>query len=138
MSYISFKKVKGQRLDHMIYWDIQTGEEVMSDFPELSGLQQISKSWNLCVMLSVSSLGQINNSLDWDISYISDLISHEAINMVHIKMYPSISLYGTQRKNSYFFGIVPICDVELTCIFQPVFPFVHWIEDRSQYYNINF
>ena len=42
------------------------------------------------------------------------------------------------KNNSYFFGIGPICDADLTCIFWPFFPFVRCIEDRSQYYNINF
>ena len=42
------------------------------------------------------------------------------------------------KNNSFIVGIGPICDVELTCIFRPVFPFVCCIEDRFQYYNINF
>ena len=39
-------------------------------------------------------------------------------------------------KNSYFFGIGTIRDVELTYIFRPIFLFIRCIEDRSQYYNI--
>ena len=42
------------------------------------------------------------------------------------------------KNNSYFVGIAPICDVELTCIFWPVFTFVHCIEDSYQYYKIIF
>ena len=42
------------------------------------------------------------------------------------------------ENNSYFVGIGPTCDVVLTCIFRPSFSFVYFIEDRSQYYNINF
>ena len=41
-------------------------------------------------------------------------------------------------EKTYFFGIVPICDVEITCIFRPVFTFVRCIEDMSHYYNIIF
>ena len=53
-------------------------------------------------------------------------------------MSPLTSLYGTQQKHSYFVGIGPICDVEITCIFWPVPPFVSCIKDRPHYYNINF
>ena len=41
-------------------------------------------------------------------------------------------------KKPYFFGIRPIRDVGLTCIFRPIFPFVCCIKDMSQYYSINF
>ena len=40
--------------------------------------------------------------------------------------------------NYYFLGILPILDVDLTYIFRPVFPFVCFIEDRSQYYKVIF
>ena len=39
-------------------------------------------------------------------------------------------------KKSCFLVIGPICDIELTCIFRPFFPFVSSIKDRSQYYKI--
>ena len=42
------------------------------------------------------------------------------------------------ENNSYFVGIGPIRDIELTCIFQPIFIFVRCIKDRSQYYKIFF
>ena len=42
------------------------------------------------------------------------------------------------ENNSYFVVIVPICDVEHTCIFWPVFSFVHCIKDRYQYYTMIF
>ena len=41
-------------------------------------------------------------------------------------------------KNSYFVGIGPILDVELTCIFDLDLPFVRSIKDMYQCYNINF
>ena len=42
------------------------------------------------------------------------------------------------KNNSYFVGIGPICDIELTCIFWLVFLFVRCIKYRSQYYKIVF
>ena len=42
------------------------------------------------------------------------------------------------KNNSYFVGIGPICDIELTCIFWLVFLFVRCIKYRSQYYKIIF
>ena len=44
--------------------------------------------------------------------------------------------YLVHRKQFYFVGIGPICEVELTRIFGHVLLFVRCIEDRSQYYNI--
>ena len=41
------------------------------------------------------------------------------------------------KNNSYFVGIGPIRDIELICIFD-LFFLVSWIEDRSNYYKINF
>ena len=40
-----------------------------------------------------------------------------------------------RKKNSYFLGIGPILDVELTCMFRPIFLIVYCTENRYQDYN---